>query len=59
MLVKAFNSAFRKGFEKGQENERNRIADLISDEKHSKECDCLYMTMGEHSRTCPQFNQTT
>lgn len=22
-----------------------------------KECNCCYMTMGEHSETCPQFAQ--
>lgn len=58
-LTKAFNSAFRKGFEKGQESERNRIEDLVSDEERSKECNCTYMTSGEHAHFCPQFNPLT
>lgn len=34
----------------------SQILDLIHNQENIKECNCCYMTTGEHSNNCPKYN---
>jgi hypothetical protein len=36
---------------------REELFSVSSSLNTSKECNCCYMTMGEHSKTCPQYDK--